>query len=68
MLLTFPDVPEAAAVGISEDDAFEKALPVLESVLAAYVVEGRPIPTPSDICGAPMLATERFSLIGMEFH
>ena len=63
--LTFPDVPEVEVVGPSEEDVFTRANAELEAALAAYVVEGRPIPTPSDICGAPIVTTERFRVEGM---
>ena len=66
VLVRFPDVPEAAAVGGTEEEALESARHVLETVLSTYCVDGRPIPSPSDICGAPMVATEKFSLVGME--
>lgn len=68
VLLTFPDVPEAAVCGTSEDDAFQRAQGVLEAVLATYVVEGRAIPAPSDICGAPVISTKRFSVVGLELN
>lgn len=63
--LTFPDVPEVEVVGPTEEDVFSRANAELETALAAYVVEGRPIPTPSDICGAPTVTTERFRVEGM---
>lgn len=63
--LTFPDVPEAEVLGTSEEDVFSRALPELEKALAAYVVDGRPIPPPSDICGAPTVTTEKFRLEGL---
>jgi antitoxin HicB len=62
VVVTFPDVPEACAVGISEDDALRLALFDLERVLSQYCLAQRPLPTPSQICGAPILTTERFSL------
>jgi antitoxin HicB len=65
-LLIFPDVPEAVAAAATEDEAFDQALPALEAALATYVVQGRPIPAPSDICGAPTVRTEKFSLLGLE--
>lgn len=64
VMLCFPDVPEAVVVGETEDDAFEKAVNVLEAVLSGYVVEAKPIPAPSDICGAPEVSTERFNVAG----
>ena len=66
VMLTFHDVPEAVVVGDREDDAMDRALPLLETVLCSYVVEGRSIPSPSDVCGAPKVTTERFSVIGMD--
>lgn len=66
ILVRFPDVPEAAALGTSEDDALKNALPVLESALSSYCIDGRSIPSPSDICGAPTVTTHRFSLVGAE--
>ena len=65
ILLVFPDLPEVDVLGTSEDEAFAKATAALEAALAAYVVEGRPLPTPSDICGAPSVETSRFSIAGM---
>jgi antitoxin HicB len=63
--LVFPDVPEAQAAGSSEDDVFARALPALEKALAGYVLDRRSIPAPTDICGAPVVTTERFSLVGL---
>ena len=66
VMLTLPDVPEVVLVGRDEDEAFAQAPAVLDAVLAGYVLERRPIPTPSDICGAPSVETDRFSLVGMD--
>lgn len=66
VMLTFPDVPEAVVVGRCEDEAFRGAPKVLEAILAAYVIEGRPIPAPSKTHGAPTVCTRRFSLVGVE--
>lgn len=66
VMLTFPDIPEAVVSGGDEDEVFRKALPVLETVLGGYVLEGRAIPPPSDICAAPTVTTRRFSLVGLE--
>lgn len=62
----FPDVPEAQSRGADEDEAVGGALAALEKALAGYVADGRPIPAPSDICGAPTVETTRFSLLGLE--
>jgi predicted RNase H-like HicB family nuclease len=66
VIACFPDVPEAESHGAGEDEAVNGALAALEKALAAYVADGRPIPKPSDICGAPTVETARFSLLGME--
>ena len=60
ILLRFPDVPEAVACGRSEQEALDSARPVLEAVLDGYVSEGRALPEPSRIDGAPVVATDRF--------
>ena len=60
VLVTFPDVPEAVVCGEGEEAALERAPEVLDIVLSGYAAEARPIPEPSDICGAPMVSTLRF--------
>jgi antitoxin HicB len=44
VMVTFPDVPEAVALGRDHDEALEQALAALESALEGYVAEGRPFP------------------------
>ncbi|HEX8667701.1 MAG TPA: type II toxin-antitoxin system HicB family antitoxin [Allosphingosinicella sp.] len=66
VLVRLPDVPGAAGTGATEEEALDQARCVLETVLAAHVVDGTPIPAPSDICGAPLVTTDRFSLLGLE--
>jgi antitoxin HicB len=61
VIVTFPDVPEAVSAGFTKDEAIDQALPVLETVLNARVRLGEPVPRPSDICGAPLITTHRFS-------
>lgn len=56
----FPDVPEAVAEGKDEEDALERARAALELVLAHRLQERGKIPPPTDICGAPTVATEMF--------
>ncbi|WP_162806283.1 type II toxin-antitoxin system HicB family antitoxin [Sphingosinicella terrae] len=60
VLLRFPDVPEAVACGCSEQEVLDSARPVLEAVLDGYVSQGRALPEPSQIEGAPVVATDRF--------
>ncbi|MDQ4086520.1 MAG: type II toxin-antitoxin system HicB family antitoxin [Pseudomonadota bacterium] len=66
ILVRLVDIPEAAAFGATEEEALANAKPILEAVLSSYCVDGRPIPSPSDICGAPAVATEKFSVLGLE--
>jgi predicted RNase H-like HicB family nuclease len=66
VMLTFHDLPEAVVVAADEEDAFARAGAALEAVLGGYVLEGRSLPAPSDVCGAPTVTTERFSLLGLE--
>ena len=66
VMLTLPDVPEVVVLAEAEGAALDRAPAVLESVLAGYVLEHRSIPSPSDICGAPLVSTDRFSVLGVE--
>ena len=66
VMLTLPDVPEVVVLADAEEAALDRAPAVLESVLAGYVLEHRSIPSPSDICGAPLVTTARFSILGVE--
>jgi antitoxin HicB len=61
VIVTFPDVPEATSSGDTEDAAFDGALFSLERALADYEADGRALPAPSDICGAPSVQTLRFT-------
>jgi antitoxin HicB len=66
VIACFPDVPEAESRGADEEEAVGGALAALDKALASYVADGRPIPAPSDICGAPTVETARFSLLGFD--
>ncbi len=66
VVMTFPDVPEAVIVARGADEAAARAPSVLETILAGYVVESRPIPAPSDLPDAPIVKVEAFSLTGMD--
>ncbi len=66
VLVRLIDVPEAAALGATEEEALANVVPILEAVLSSYCVDGRPIPSPSDICGAPTVTTDKFSVLGIE--
>ena len=60
VLVRFPDVPEAATTARSEGEALDNARPVLAAVLRGYRDEDRPLPWPSDICGAPTVEAAGF--------
>lgn len=47
LLVTFPDLPEAASVGDDEDEALLNALDALETAVEIYFDERRPVPLPS---------------------
>ena len=59
VLVTFPDVPEAVVCAGSEEEALARAPEVLGLVLHGYRTEHRPLPIPSDICGAPLVEAQR---------
>ncbi|MBK6403004.1 MAG: type II toxin-antitoxin system HicB family antitoxin [Rhodocyclaceae bacterium] len=53
VLVTFPDVPEAITFGADEDEALLQAVDALESALAFYVGDRKPLPMPSAADGRP---------------
>ena len=63
--LLLPDVPDVEVIADSEEAAMANAASALETVLGGYVLDARPIPTPSDICGAPMVETASYDLLGL---
>ena len=60
------DVPEATAIGGSEEEALAILRLILEAVLGRYRAAGRTVPAPSDICGAPVVCTDKFGLVDMD--
>jgi antitoxin HicB len=62
VMATFPDVPEAMALGRDHDEAVEQAKCALEAVLEAYAAEGRDLPEPR-ATGSLQVTTERFGLL-----
>ena len=44
--VTFPDVPGAITEGDDEAEALRRAVDALETILATYVKDGRPLPRP----------------------
>ena len=62
----FPDVPQAVAEGADEEDALYRATFVLEMCLGHMLAHGDLPPRPSDICGAPMVTTDKFTRVREE--
>jgi antitoxin HicB len=52
IMVTFDDIPEAVTFGDDEADALTRAVDALETALASYVIDRRPIPRPGAARGA----------------
>jgi antitoxin HicB len=61
VMATFPDVPEAMALGRDHDEALEQAKHALEAALERYAAEGREFPSPRTH-GSLGVTTERFAI------
>lgn len=61
VMVTFPDVPEAASFGADEDQALANAADALETALNGYITDRRDIPEPSPADGRPSVGP---SLLG----
>jgi antitoxin HicB len=61
VMATFPDVPEAMALGRDRDEALEQAKHALEAALERYAAEGREFPSPRTH-GSLRVTTERFAI------
>ena len=59
VMATFPDIPEAMAIGRDFEEACEQALGALEAVLETYLMEGRAVPMPRAV-GSITVSTGRF--------
>ena len=57
----FPDLPQAVAEGDDEEDALFRAKFVLEMCLGHMTSHGHRPPPASEICGAPMIETAKFT-------
>jgi antitoxin HicB len=57
---SFPDVPEAIALGRDDEEAIEEAARALNAALERYVAEGRDFPLPRTP-GKLQVTAERFS-------
>lgn len=61
VMATFPDIPEAMALGRDFEEARAEARGALETALADYVAEGRAFPEPR-ACG-PITVTTTFGVL-----
>jgi predicted RNase H-like HicB family nuclease len=61
VMLTLPDVPELVVVAEGEQEALDRAPALLDTILAGYECEHRPMPEPSRIGGAPLIEPKAFS-------
>lgn len=62
VMATFPDVPEAMALGRDHDEAVEQAKCALEAALERYAAEGREFPLPRTN-GSLRVSTEKFGTL-----
>ncbi len=62
VMATFPDIPEALALGRDDDEAIEEAKRALEATLERYEEEGREFPPPR-AAGMLRVTTERFGML-----
>jgi antitoxin HicB len=60
VMATFPDVPEAMALGRDHEEALEQAKQALEAALERYAAEGRDFPSPR-AGGTLRVTTEKFA-------
>jgi hypothetical protein len=59
IMLTLPDVPELVVIAGRAQEALRRAPALLDSILAGYKCQQRPLPLASVIRGAPMVAPRR---------
>jgi antitoxin HicB len=57
-----PDLPEVTATCASEATAIRKLRPLLRAAVGDLLLRDLPLPTPSDICGAPRIGIRKVSL------
>jgi antitoxin HicB len=62
VMATFPDVPEALALGRDDEEAVEEALRALEATLERYQEEGRDFPAPR-AGGSVRVTTRKFGML-----
>lgn len=62
VMATFPDVPEAMALGRDDQEAIEEAKFALEAALERYAAEGHDFPTPR-AGGTLRITTDKFGML-----
>ncbi len=62
VMATFPDVPEAMALGRDHEEAMDQAKAALEAALERYAAEGRDFPEPR-AGGSLHVSTEKFGML-----
>jgi predicted RNase H-like HicB family nuclease len=62
VMATFPDVPEAMALGRDHEEALDQAQAALEGALERYAAEGRDFPEPR-AGGSLRISTEKFGML-----
>lgn len=56
------DVPEAVSGGATEEEAMAGIQSALEAALGRRLDRREALPTPSDVCGAPVVTTDQFAV------
>lgn len=56
-LVSFPDFPEAHTFGETKEEALERAIDALATIIDAYIKDRQPIPRPSKITRAAVTVT-----------
>jgi predicted RNase H-like HicB family nuclease len=62
VMATFPDVPEAMALGRDHEEALDQAKDALEAALERYAAEGRDLPEPR-AGGSLRVSTDKFDML-----
>lgn len=62
VMATFPDVPEAMALGRDHEEVLEQAQQALEAALERYAADGRAFPEPRT-GGSLRVSTDKFGML-----
>ena len=66
VMLTLPDVPELVVIAPRAGDALARAPALLDTILAGYRHQRRPLPRASRISGAPLVAPKPYRFADAE--